>query len=428
MSASSAEIRGPDTGPSTSEILADALETKRYPEKQRASGQRIELASEVGEAGDAARGAAAAEIIKKASDRTPEQVLDAMRGVLNTTSLDNLARDGVRLWETGGHASMKTNHGFQTASGNNERLAMQKIEQRLRFTSKLKYDPNRKQLTEGLKGKTYFEMYQGKATIKRERLEQDLIYVSDAKRYISPERAEYFGKYKQILRDLLSATADPVKEIKYLHNHGSVAVDQELDHHCTDPENAKGAVKILAMGGLALLLAINGVNNFRSGTFSIFTLALLGGLVALKGKDSKYDMLTGTGFTNFSRDKLSRSDAQYIFSHPKERRAMIKYFEKKSRTKGEMITQEDVDALTERGKGKTPVKKEIADIFLGMPSSHAYNYLKGLGKISTDKNKGMALDFIEANHRDGGQTAAELKQIVARPDEAEAAMKEAPTS
>ena len=40
----------------------------------------------------------------------------------------------------------------------------------------------------------------------------------------------------------------------------------------------------------------------------------------------------------------------------------------------------------------------------------------------------MALDFIEANHRDGGQTASELQQIVARPDEAEAAMKEAPTS
>ncbi|MBT5468721.1 hypothetical protein HOK40_03475, partial [Candidatus Peregrinibacteria bacterium] len=76
-----------------------------------------------------------------------------------------------------------------------------------------------------------------------------------------------------------------------------------------------------------------------------------------------------------------------------------------------------------------PVRKDIADIFLGMPASHACNYLKGLGKISTDKNKGLALDFIEANHRDGGRTAAELKQVVARPEEAAAAAAaEAPTT
>jgi len=272
-------------------------------------------------------------------------------------------------------------------------------------------------------------MYQGRATLQREKLEQDLIYVSDAKRSITPERAQYFDKYKQILRDLINAAANPKEEMAYLSNHGSVAIDQELEHHCTDPENAKGALQVLAMGGLAVLLAINGFNNFKSGKFSVFTLALLGGLVALKGKDSKYDMLTGTGFTNFSRDKLSRSDAEYIFSHGPKRRGMIRYFGNKSRTKGEMITQKDIKAIVEGGKGRPPVRKDIADIFLGMPASHACNYLKGLGKISTDKNKGLALDFIEANHRDGGRTAAELKQVVARPEEAAAAAAaEAPTT
>jgi hypothetical protein len=426
MSATNAETIGTETGPSSPEALVNEEEQARYETEQRSTGHRMGLASEIGEAGDAARKAAANEAIDRVSNRSPEQVLTAMRGVLNEASLGELGKNRPRFLTSGGHASIETNHGIQTASGNNEAIAMQKIDQRLRHTSKLRYNPNRKELNQGAKVNTYFVMYQGKATIQREKLEQDLIYVSDAKRYITPERAEYFEKYKQILRDLRSATVDPKTEMIYLNNHGSVAIDQELEHHCTDPENAKGALKVLAMGGLAVLLAINGVNNFRSGTFSIFTLALLGGLVALKGKDSKYDMLTGTGFTNFSRDKLSRSDAQYIFSHPKERRAMIKYFGNKSRTKGEMITQEDVDALTERGKGKTPVKPEIAAIFLGMPSSHAYNYLKGLGKISTDKNKGIALDFIEANHQDGGQTAEELQQIVARPEEAAAATVEAP--
>ena len=107
---------------------------------------------------------------------------------------------------------------------------------------------------------------------------------------------------------------------------------------------------------------------------------------------------------------------------------MIKYFGNKSRTGSEIITQKDIDTLTKKDS-TTPVEPEIAAIFLGMPASHACNYLKGLGKISTDKTKGLALDFIEANHRDGGRTAAELKQVVARPEEAAAAAAaEAPTT
>ena len=427
MSATNAETRGPETGPIGTEALANAEEQARYEARQRGIGQHMKLGSQMPENGNEIMAAAANEAIERASNRSPEQVLTAMRGVLNEASLGELGKNRPRFLTSGGHANIETNHGHQTASGNSEIDAMRKIDQRLRHTSKLRYDPNRKELNQGAKVNTYFVMYQGKATIQREKLEQDLIYVSDAKRYITPERAEYFEKYKQILRALRSATVDPKTEMIYLNNHGSVAIDQELEHHCTDPENAKGALKVLAMGGLAVLLAINGVNNFRSGTFSVFTLALLGGLVALKGKDSKYDMLTGTGFTNFSRDKLSRSDAQYIFSKGPERRAMIKYFGNKSRTGSEIITQKDIDTLTKKDS-TTPVEPEIAAIFLGMPASHACNYLKGLGKISTDKNKGMALDFIEANHRDGGQTASELQQIVARPDEAEAAMKEAPTS
>ncbi|PIR54145.1 hypothetical protein COU75_02305 [Candidatus Peregrinibacteria bacterium CG10_big_fil_rev_8_21_14_0_10_42_8] len=406
------------------ENLVTPESLKRHEANQGNTMQRAELAHRMG--ADTLRNTAVGEIVEREESRTAEQVRTELNGVLSQERIASLNPQGVRLWQTGGHARIETNNGFVESSGDNEQKRVPEILQRIRRTAKWGMKP--------LKGKeTYAGLSGNELIIDMPLLKDDLAYVSDAKRTeaMIPEgdnekaeqfkkRAEFFAKYRETLKEILD-TVHPPQSKKgrfFSAKYGGIAEREQIQRYCTDPENLKGSLQVIAMMGLGVLFAINAINDMRQGKIRVMTLLMLGGIVALAGKDSKFNILTNSKFAKFSKNRLTRKKAEMLMSlKGGQKNALLKKF---SSLQGETITKENMRSIThpkKQGKEREDRKLvEVVEIFDGMNSSLAHNILSGLSGMSKDKNRNTGLDFIEALEQDPGTTENLLADVKANPN------------
>jgi|GEM_PF-1406826 len=423
MSRSEVQNNGIQENAEAVEDLTSTESLERHDANQGNTMDRAELAHRMG--ADELRNTAVGEVVEREENRTAEQVRTELNGVLSQERIASLSPQGVRLWQTGGHARIETNHGFEESSGDNEQKRMQEIYMRIRKTSMSGMSP--------LKGKDSYVGLSGKElVVNMPLLKDDLVYVSDAKRTeeMVPEgdsekaeqfkkRAEFFAKYRETLKEILD-TVHPPQSAKgqfFSTKYGGIAEREQIQRYCTDPENLKGSLQVIAMMGLGVLFAINAINDMRQGKIRVITLLMLGGIVALAGKDSKFNILTNSKFATFSKERLTRKKAEMIMSlKGGQKSALLK---KLRSLKGETVTAENMRSITHpKTKGVEREDRrlvEVAKIFDGMNSSLAHNILSGLVGMSKDKNRGTGLDFIEALEKDPGTTENLLADVKSDP-------------
>ncbi len=380
--------------------------------EQRSSLQRAAFAHQMH--ADEPRNLAIQNMQERAQNRSPEEVQAAVQGVLTEQRLSELNPAGVRLWRSGGHAIVETTHGYSETSGESEVRKVSEIYQRILTTSKWGLQKHSGK-------KSYMGMHNGRYVIDRSLIESDLVYVSDEKRALIPEggtpevrkqfeeRAELFHKYRMVLLELIQAAQSPRDEQMFIRNNGSIAVDQIIEHNCSDPENAKGAMKVLAIGALTLLFLGKALGDWNGNKVSVMTVVLLGGIMALVGKSSKMKYLTDSKFLGMSRERLSGDKAKRLMSLPtKQRSALMKHFKQ---NKGVTLTSEVMKLVTEPKDPAKRVPLEIAQIFEGMTGQVARNYLGAIEGMGKTKDKKMVIDFLGANYKDGGQVESDMAQL-----------------
>ena len=408
MSSNSSHHRGPERtdGP---EVIDPSEVLNQFSGEQRSTLQRAALAHTMH--ADEPRNAALESMAERANNRSPEDVQAAVLSVLTEERLRDLHPGGVRLWQTGGHAIMETNHGYSESSGDNEYKVIREIHQRPVTTS-------RWGLQKHSGHKSYMGMYGKKYQLDRSLLEQDLLYVSQPIRYTIPqgddpekiapfqERADLFERYKATLLELIEVAQSPADEQQFVSENGSVAVDQVLKRHCTNFETAKGSVKIMALG---VILAIAAAKIVFDKKLTLSSIALIGVIMFLVGKNPKMKYLKDSRFLNFCSENVSGDTAAAIMGlPPKKRSAMLRYF-KSHQT--ETLTAEHIKRITEPNDRSRAAPEDIAHIFTGMTGAAAFNYANAILEMGRTKEKGTVIDFLDANYDSSAQVQRDMQTI-----------------
>jgi len=342
-------------------------------------------------------------------NRPPEVILSRVSDVLTQERLKGLEIDDVDLWTTGGSAIVNTNKGLREYKGDNEIKRMTEINLLINTTAD--WDPESTSKEQSLLG-----MENKKLVLNRNLLEEALGYVSAEKRHTDPKRTEFFESYKGVLLDLIEAAQSPRDEYLYTQNHGSVAAEQLIQKHCLDAGNAKDAWKSIGVALMGILFAVNIFSDIKQEKFRVFTFVTLAGLAGLVGGSYKTDIFgPDTGFTHFCSTSLSRKHAETIFSlKPMQINAMLKYFKGQAGQKIEKDSIEELSNPTKSNGSADPGKaipEDIAKIFVGLSGAQAHTNLNNLIKMKNGKNREVALSYIDATYKDGGQTRAEMNTL-----------------
>ena len=399
---------GPEL-PDVPESIEQDQAAERYKQKMDSNVQRAALANKMNqkEPLEAAMKGVNTEI----ENRPPEVILSRVSDVLTPERLKSLDMDDVELWKTGGSTIMETNKGLREYKGDNEFTRMSQINLLINATAE--WEPESVGAEQSL-----LTMEKGKVVLNRSLLEEALGYVSAKKRHTSPERTAFFENYKEVLLDLIEAAGTPRDEFLYAQKYGSVAAEQIVQRHCPDTgSNTKEAWKSIGVAMMGILFAVNAFSDVKNGKFRVFTFVTLAGLAGLVGGSYKTDIFgKGTGFTEFCRKSLSREKAEDIFAlKPIQINAMLKYFKSQA---GEKVGEESIEALSnpKNRKGDTDMARavpaDIAKIFVGLSGAQAHTNLQNLIKMKTGPNREVTLNYIDATHKDGGQTETEIDTLL----------------
>ena len=164
---------------------------------------------------------------------------------------------------------------------------------------------------------------------------------------------------------------------------------------CRDPENVKGAAKMVGVLGLGALLLLNGIRDYTAGRLSFVTAALLGMLFFLLKQDKKYGFLAGRDFNkaigkdNFATGAEARTFAETVMRLSGEQKAhlqtmMAKRFKKLQKTDKD-VTLEDLtnpkksDGRPDNGKMIDP---DLAQRFMKLSPKDALQLIGDLGGVA----------------------------------------------
>lgn len=214
------------------------------------------------------------------------------------------------------------------------------------------------------------------------------------------KRRKLFTHYFAVLGRVIDANPAPFNDIFRQQNNGRVGDKEMVMRYTQDPENVKGAGKFLVLVAVGALMALNGISDVMNKRFSFVTMVLLGSVIMLVGKKPKYAFMNGNGFNEMTRKYFNEGGVRDIMRLTGGQSNLLAA--RFLSMKGTVITQDDIDYLTDRKKHKgRAIRVDIAKRFLGVNSSMARNFVLNMKGIRTDKDRHIAVEYARANFGEG---------------------------
>lgn len=209
---------------------------------------------------------------------------------------------------------------------------------------------------------------------------------------------------------------------------------------CRDPDNIKGASKMVLVLGLGAILLLNGIRDLTAGKLSWVTAVLLGIMFFLVKKDKKYAFLNERNFNdalgerNFQTGGEARSFAEEVMNLPTAQKSFLAAKMKERYHTGRLQPQQKQVELTDltdpqRSNNRGPdarkaIPRPIAERFMAMSPEDAHILAQSLTSVSRTDSQ-LLLTYIEGSKR--ADVPKDLRNLARSPEaraQAEAAVPE----